>query len=395
MFYKTFLYCLLLLVSTCFAYPLTGTSQDNPLAHPDYLDWPTNGWSAAPLEAHADPVEIKALIDEAMAGDVTSLMGETRAIVIVKCGSIVAEAYRPGFDEDTKHVSWSMAKSMTQALVGRMIALGHIKSIDEAMPTPFPQNDPRSEITWRQWLNMTDGLDYDEIGTADLNENDVVQMMFGRGRYDVSAYAASLPALHAPGEHWNYTTAGYHLISRAIGLTLVEKVQNQAGKDQRRHISDLLQEILFAPLGMDTVLEFDPKGTFLGGSLVWASPRDFAKFGYLYLRDGVWEDEPLLPAGWVEFAQMPTSGTNTNVYGAGWWITPNGETPTHSQAAKSEPFDAYHAGGHEGQTIWVVPSKDLVIVRLGLMPNSEENWAALYEWNQRIARSFKDIDHEH
>ena len=144
---------------------------------------------------------------------------------------------------------------------------------------------------------------------------------------------------------------------------------------------------------MDAQPEFDASGTFLGGSLIYASARDFARFGYLYLRDGVWEGERLLPEGWVDFARRPHEGTGSNVYGAGWWITPpEGEEPTHPQSAKSAPYDAYHAGGNEGQTIWVVPSKDLVIVRLGLMSNAPENWAALYEWNQKVARAFPDVE---
>jgi CubicO group peptidase (beta-lactamase class C family) len=137
--------------------------------------------------------------------------------------------------------------------------------------------------------------------------------------------------------------------------------------------------------------EFDPKGTYLGGSLIWASARDFAKFGYLYLRDGVWDGQRILPEGWVDFARAPGPAANTNVYGAGWWIIPAKGPLTHRQNADSDPRDAFHAGGHEGQTIWVVPSRDLVIVRLGLMPNEGENWPALYEWNQRIARAFPEV----
>jgi CubicO group peptidase (beta-lactamase class C family) len=158
-------------------------------------------------------------------------------------------------------------------------------------------------------------------------------------------------------------------------------------------MANWLSENLFTPLGMDAQPEFDASGTFLGGSLIYASARDFARFGYLYLRDGVWNGERLLPEGWVDFARTKTSGANSNVYGAGWWITPpEGEEPTHPQSALSGPYDAFHAGGNEGQTIWVVPSKDLVIVRLGLMSNAPENWAALYEWNQKIARTFPNTE---
>ncbi len=352
---------------------------------PEGLAWPTEAWETAALEDGVDAGALDAVIEETMARGVGDVMGETRGMVIIHRGRLVREAYGEGFGPETKQVSWSMAKSVTQALVGRAAALGLIGSIDAPMPSPWPQDDPRAAITWRQWLNMTDGLDYTEIGATDLVTNDVVQMMFGPGRFDVAAFMAERPPLHAPGTVWNYSTGGIHLVARALQSDV------WLGADPRTTAS-WTDENLFGPIGMDHVIEFDPAGTFLGGSYVWASPRDFAKFGYLYLRDGVWEGERLLPEGWVDFARTETPGENANVYGAGWWITPPEDVErSHSQAALTCPCDAFHAGGNEGQTIWVVPSKDLVIVRLGLMPNSGKNWGALYEWNQEIARLFPDI----
>ncbi|MEM9180967.1 MAG: serine hydrolase, partial [Pseudomonadota bacterium] len=125
------------------------------------------------------------LISAAMAGEKADTMGETRAVVIIHQGRLVAEAYRDGFGPTTKQVSWSMAKSITQALVGRAVHLGLIQDIDAPMPTPFQADDPRAAITWRQWLTMTDGLDYKEINATGLADNDVVNMMYGRGKYDV------------------------------------------------------------------------------------------------------------------------------------------------------------------------------------------------------------------
>lgn len=408
--------------------------------HPADIAWPTQGWEIGDLPEGTAPV-VDELIDKAMAGEKSDVMGETRAVVVIHRGRLVAEAYREGFGPDTKQVSWSMAKSITQALVGRAVQLGLIEDIDTVMPTPFEADDPRAAITWRQWLNMTDGLDYKEINAPSFAENDVVQMMYGRGRYDVLEYVREeLPLLHEPGTHWNYSTAGFHLVAWALDwinfghLSDVSppawdaiKHYNFSGvamdidqacsshiidqpmgaletqEDRERFYvwdgtvhrcvnANQLRHDLFAPIGMDAQPEFDPSGTFLGGSLVWASARDFAKFGYLYLRDGVWEDERLLPEGWVDFARTKTPADNANIYGAGWWITAYGEARTHAQNAKTPPWDAFHAGGHEGQTIWVVPSRDLVIVRLGLMSNAGENWEALYEWNQQIARAFPEVE---
>ena len=379
------------------------TSSDHDTASALY---PGNVWAkgVAPLEAE---VELEALVEDAMSREVADVMGESRQIVVIHKGRLVAEAYRDGFAPETKLVSWSMAKSITQALVGRAVMEGLIEDIDASMPGRWAEGDPRAAVTWRQWMMMVDGLDYVEVGETDLAKNDVVQMMFGPGRFDVVDYAAGLEQVHPVGTHWNYSTAAYHTISSALQGAI--GIRTQCGTNQvltDRSLSPVticspsdlpmanwLSETLFSPLGMDAQPEFDASGTFLGGSLVYASARDFARFGYLYLRDGVWDGERLLPEGWVDFARRPHEGTGSNVYGAGWWITPpEGEEPTHPQSAKSAPYDAYHAGGNEGQTIWVVPSKDLVIVRLGLMSNAPENWAALYEWNQKVARAFPDVE---
>jgi CubicO group peptidase (beta-lactamase class C family) len=359
---------------------------------PEELAWPTNGWETGEMDAGVAAI-VTPLIDTAIAGEKNGLMGETRAVVIIHEGKLVAESYRDGFGPDTKQISWSMAKSVTSALVGRAVALGLIDDIDAPMPTPFDAGDPRAEITWRQWLTMTDGLDYTEIGATSMADNDVIQMMFGKGRFDVLDYVKSdLPLIHEPGTHWNYSTATFHLIGRAVQGLLQDIPMPEFATDQGLQLDrSFLQEILLRPIGMDALVEFDAAGTYLGGSLVWASPRDFAKFGYLYLRDGVWDGERLLPESWVDFARTKTPADNSNVYGAGWWITAYGAPLTHAQNATTPPWDAFHAGGHEGQTIWVVPSRDLVIVHLGLMENTDENWSALYEWNQAIARAFPDV----
>jgi len=396
------------MIALCFAAALwcaggAASAQDLfPLQpHPAETAWPTMEWQVGTLPPEIEET-VGNLIVKAMLGERDDVMGQTRAVVVIHRGKLVAEAYKDEFNASTKQVSWSMAKSITQALVGRAVHLGLIEDIDAPMPTPFPEGDPRNAITWRQWLTMTDGLDYKEINATSLADNDVVNMMYGRGRYDVLAYAEDeLPLVHEPGEVWNYSTAAYHLVSLAVKNVSVGRYGRcstiASDYSQQRAVSPMTRcaptdspmvswmvDTFFNPIGMDAQPEFDASGTFLGGSLI--------KFGYLYLRDGVWEDERLLPEGWVDFARTKTPAGNANIYGAGWWITAYGEERTHAQNAKTPPWDAFHAGGHEGQTIWVVPSRDLVIVRLGLMTNATENWEALYEWNQEIARAFPEVD---
>ncbi|RIJ17544.1 class C beta-lactamase-related serine hydrolase [Henriciella mobilis] len=392
---------LLASLALAFATILPATAQSLvPLPpQPDGLAWPTEGWEQGELPPGiAD--DVRAQIDEAMARELSDVMGETRGVVIIHRGKLVLEAYRDGFGPDTKQVSWSMAKSITSALTGRAVQLGLIEDIDAPMPSPFEADDPRSEITWRQWLTMTDGLDYLEIGATSMAENDVIQMMYGPGRFDVTQYIVSeLPLIHEPGTVWNYSTAGYHLLGRALQKTISDKTNcshpkldlcSEAGSGPSWS-AQVIKALLFDPLGMDAQPEFDSAGTYLGGSLVWASARDFAKFGYLYLRDGVWEGERLLPEGWVDFSRTDPDATDANVYGAGWWITTRGADPVPSyQKRNAPPWDSFAAEGHEGQTIFVVPSRDLVIVRLGLMSNEGENWPELFRWNQSLAARFPE-----
>jgi len=389
------------MVGMCLAAPASAQALFPLQPHPAETAWPTQGWETGEMPSETAALA-QPLIETAMARGQGDLMGQTRAVAVIWQGKLVAEAYTEGFGPETKQISWSMAKSITQALVGRAVQLGLIESIDAPMPSPFEAGDPRAAITWRQWLQMTDGLDYNELSDATVN-NDVVQMMYGRGKYDVAAYAEKeLPQLHPPGEVWNYSSAGFHLIGRAVELSVRSGLQQRLALasnpdavksrlGERLFYSDWLKIEFFAPLGIDAQPEFDPSGTFLGGSLVWASARDFAKFGYLYLRDGVWEGERLLPEGWVDFARTRGPADNVNLYGAGWWTTAYGEPLSHVQSAATPPWDAFHAGGFEGQRIWIVPSRDLVIVRLGLMKDTDANKAALYEWLQELTRAFPEV----
>ena len=331
------------------------------------------------------PPDIRAQADRLF--DDPGVLAETRALLVLRDGEPVYERYRDGYDADDRHVSWSMAKSITSGIVGHLVQQGRI-DIDDPMPSPFPKGDPRADLTWHHYLTMTDGLDYTEIVEEGvdlpLSEQDVVQMMYGEGRFDVVGWIVdNVPAEHEPGTRWNYSTAGYHLLGRAI-----QDVIGTTGDPEAT--AAWLRENVFVPIGMNgAVPEFDQAGTFLGGSLVYATARDFARFGELYRNDGLLPDGTrFLPEGWVDYSRTGETGDDHNIYGAGFW--PSVEAPTAERSRMSGPFDAFHAGGHEGQTIWIVPSRNLVTVRLGLMPNSPESWSALFEANQTIARSFAE-----
>ncbi|MCF6292380.1 MAG: beta-lactamase family protein [Robiginitomaculum sp.] len=336
-------------------------------------DWPTNNWQTIELPVETQQV-LTPLIEQAINGG----LSETRSIIIIHQGKIVAEHYADGFNQNTKQISWSMAKSITSAMVGRAVELDMIKDIDQPMPSPWANDDPRAKISWRQWLNMTDGLQYSEIGEPNFAKNDVVQMMFGKGKFDTLSYVKELPLQNEPGTDWNYSSAGYHLLGNAIQKLITEQPAN-APIDPALMV-EFADSKLFDVLGMDVQLEFDPAGTFMGGSLVWASARDFAKFGYLFLRNGIWDDQRILPENWVNFSTTKTPANNSDVYGAGWWISAD-STNT-----------AFSAQGHEGQIIWIDPSRDLVIVRLGLIGSSDIGWPQIHQWCNKIAMVFPEAN---
>lgn len=311
------------------------------------INWPVGDWPAADLDPEVDAVVVNDVVSTVMAQP--DHLGVTQALLVVHGGRIVVEAYGPDTDADTRLISWSTAKSMTHALVG--MAVGD-SLLDPDLPAPVPEwsGDERGRITLQHLLEMRDGLDFNEE-YVDVGVSHVVDMLFADGKDDVAAYAASRPAAHRPGEVWNYSSGTTNIVSRIVG---------DAFAAQGQPIAEVVQRRLFDRLGMSSaVATFDAAGTFVGSSFVHATARDFARFGYLYLRDGVWPDHTgmptrVLPEGWVEHGRTWTADDpgSTFAYGAHWWIWPD---QPQSMAAH----------GYEGQYIVVLPERDVVLVRLG------------------------------
>jgi CubicO group peptidase (beta-lactamase class C family) len=350
------------------------------------VPWPTVAWPTGPL-----PVGVTDRLEHALAVVAAPRpgLGETRAVVIIHHGRLVAERYMPGFGPDTPLLSWSMAKSITQALVGIAVRRGLV-DIDKPMGNPhWAATDPRAAIPWRNWINMIDGQDYHEIGVYDQTRNDAARMLYGVGRLDVAGFGASLPLIHAPGTHWNYNSAGVNLIADALGRVFAA---GTTPTERRARLLALMKDELFGPIGMTSAQpEFDSTGNFVGSALVYATARDWARFGLLYLRDGVWQGRRILPEGWVDFARTRTPVEDCDVYGAGWWVTPAvGRGKPYQALAPNGPRDLFLAQGHEGQVVVVVPSKDLVLVRLGLF-DDRAGWSALGEWVASVVTLFPDV----
>jgi CubicO group peptidase (beta-lactamase class C family) len=352
---------------------------------PTDVPWPTRDWPTGPLPAGVSRAQLDKLL--AVVDAPQPLLGQTRAVLVVQGGRLVVERYMPGYGPDTRLISWSMAKSVTQALVGIAVRDGLV-DIDKPMGSPhWAAGDARAAIPWRHWLNMTDGQEYHEIGASWPTHNDAARMLFGRGRQDVAAFAATLPLIHPPGSTWNYNSAGINLIADAVTRLYAP---GASPRDRRDKIEKVLRSELFDRLGMTSATpEFDAAGTFMGSAMLYATARDYARFGLLYLRDGIWEGQRVLPAGWVDFARTSTRAENGRSYGAGWWVTA-AESATGGRKPMMEgiPLDTFRAQGFEGQLIVVVPSRDLVVVRLGLLANLTTSWTALGEWARDLVAVF-------
>ena len=240
-----------------------------------------------------------------------------------------------------------MAKSITHAAVGILVGEG-LLDLHAPAPVPAWSGTDKESITLQQLLEMRDGLEFVE-DYVDGDTSHCIDMLFGSGKDDVAAYAAARPLAHEPGTVWNYSSGTTNIVSRIV--------TNAVGG--REAMDSLLRDRIFLPAGMTTATPtFDDAGTFIGSSYVYATARDFARFGELYRNDGLAGDGTrVIPAGWRDhgrtFASVDPNGEFQ--YGAHWWLWP--DLP-----------GAFAAHGYEGQYTLVVPDRELVVVHLGKCP---------------------------
>jgi CubicO group peptidase (beta-lactamase class C family) len=279
---------------------------------------------------------------------------QTKAVLVARDGHLVAERYAPGYGSDTLMQSWSMAKSVTFALVGVLVRDGRL---DVHAPAPVPEwrapGDPRGAITLDELLRMSSGLAFDETYGP---TNDVSRMLFLAP--DMGAFAARFPLGARPDSVWSYSSGTANIVARIVRDVFHGDLAALVAYADRE---------LFDPVGMTSArFEPDASGTPVGSSYVFMTARDWARFGELFRRDGVWEGRRILPVGWVRYATTPTPAAPLGCYGALWWLNAGSPEEPERRPWPSIPSDVYAARGHSGQWVVVVPSARLVVVRLGL-----------------------------
>jgi CubicO group peptidase (beta-lactamase class C family) len=314
-------------------------------------DWRTR--SHAPALHH--------IVDDAFGEPNPRRLRRTYAVIVVQDGQIIAERYAPGITAETALPGWSMTKSVLNALVGILVDEGHLALDQRELLPEWRRPDPRAEISIEDLLRMRSGLRFSEAYSNPWS--DVLHMLYRS--HDAGGYAAHRPLDATPGSVWQYSSGTTNILSN-----IVRRAVGNA------HYRDWPRRVLFDPLGMTSaVLEPDGSGTFVCSSYMLATARDWARFGQLYLDNGRFADRTILPEGWVRFSTTPSPQSPQGRYGAHWWLMLNPELGGDSQAARRIAPDAFFAIGHEGQTLTVIPSKRLVVVRLG---------ASIYidAWNQ-------------
>ena len=297
------------------------------------------------------------LIAEAFTEEDPNRLRHTKAVVVVHRGKLIAERYAEGVTFETTLLGWSMAKSVTAIMIGLLVGEERLQ-IDESAPVPLwrsEPNDPRAEITLDQLLRMSSALEFDETYTS---ATDVTQMLSNEP--DMAAFAAAKPLVGAPDTIWSYSSGTSNILSAIIKSTVGGSLQSYYTFSQSR---------LFGPLGIRTAtFEPDYSGNFVGSSYLYASARDWARLGQLCLQNGVWNEQQLLPEGWVDYLIRPTPTTSTNEYGAQFWLNRNSDDPERERHFPGLPEDAYYMSGFQGQIVLVIPSHDLVITRFGFSP---------------------------
>jgi CubicO group peptidase (beta-lactamase class C family) len=311
------------------------------------------------LVAPATP-ELTAALDRAFAEPDAPPFRHTHAVVVVKDGRVIAERYAKSYGIDTPLLGFSATKSMISALIGILVR-EHKLTLHGPAPVVAWQHpdDPRHAVTVDQLLRHTAGLALgSSLEASLLSALEPVNRMFGES--DMAAFAEGFPLATAPGTAWNYHDGNTLILSQ-----LIRNASDGAPDNALR----FAQHELFGPLGMDhVILQADASGTIEGSSQMLASARDWARFGLLYLNDGVVGGKRILPEGWVDYSAAPTPNAFVG-YGAGFWTDRDDSLGARHRIAHGWPRDAFFAKGTMGQYVIVIPSEHLVIARFGRNPN--------------------------
>lgn len=322
-----------------------------PPPEPDTATWLTrltDNVSPSVAFPDIDTARLRRLLDTAFTEPGPKPLRRTRAIVIVYKGKVVAERYAEGYDRHTMLTGWSMSKSITNALVGILVKAGKLQ-LHAPAPVTAWREDARRKITLHHLMQASSGLEWEEVYAG---PSTATSMLFLKG--NAASFAARSPLRHEPGTNFYYSSGTTNIISRIIRDATGDSLYYRLPYEQ-----------LFYRIGMHrTLMEPDASGTFVGSSFTFGTARDWARFGLLFLHDGVWNGERILPEGWVTYTTTPAPAAELGEYGAQFWLNRGAPGNPSCRLLPDLPTDLYWADGYEGQNVFVLPSKDLVVVKL-------------------------------
>lgn len=319
-----------------------------PLIPTEDVRWPDGDQLPDTLPFEIDQVKLDRVLQQVFHKNKKERSLNTHAVVVVYHGQLIAEKYAAGYDKNSVLPGWSVAKSITSALTGILVKQG---KLDVNAPAPVPEwkDTDKEKITLKQLLQQTTGLDYQEYYRR---PSTATEMLFRRG--NAAAYATQLPLAFVPGTVFNYSSGNSNIISRII--------REATGEGYHA----FPYESLFYKTGMySVVLEPDASGTYVGSSFIYATARDYARFGLLYYNNGKWNNEQILPEEWVKATVRPSVADTLQHYGYQFWLNGFDKNTPSKRWYPDVPHDMYFADGFGGQDIYIIPSKKLVVVRLG------------------------------
>ena len=312
------------------------------------------------LPANVNQAELNAAIGSAFTEPGPDTQRNTRAVVVVLGDKIIAEKYARGFDPWTPMLGWSMAKSITSVLVGILVK---DKKLDIHLPAPVSAwksaGDPREKITLDMLLRMSSGLEFEEVYGP---FKDATKMLYASS--SMADFATAKPLMAQMDTVWNYSSGTANIIAR---------IAVDATGGSLENFYQFARTRLFNRIGaFSPVIEPDASGSIVGSSYMFANARDWARFGLFLKNDGVWNNERILPEGWVTYATTPTPGSPKGQYGAQFWLNAGEKKNPANRKFPSLPPDLYYCGGFNGQIVAVIPSRDMVVVRLGV--THDDSW---------------------
>ncbi len=308
--------------------------------NPDTINWPMGNVMPDTFPAGINVEKVNEVLATAFEEKDPEKPVNTRAVLIVYNDQLVAERYGESFGPYDTQLGWSMTKSVTNALIGTLVKTGKISLEDNALFEEW--DDERKAITLDNMLKMSSGISWTE---SYYSLSPITRMLYTVP--SMGKYSASFDLEAEPGQLWEYSSGTTNMLSR--------KIWEITGEDYHQYP----YTALFHKIGMTSArIEMDASGAFVGSSYGWATPRDWARFGLLYLNDGIWQGERILPEGWVKYSSEAIPEAPNGVYGAHFW-------KFHNKDKAHLPQDAFMANGFSGQSVIIIPSKDLVIVRMG------------------------------